>query len=147
MLNYFAYGSNMSFSRMNSREINYNLIGKGILHDYELKLNKMSKKDKEKGFANISYKKGSFVEGIVYEIEDSSLKLLDKYEGYPIHYYRKNFLIDMGDYELGSIVYIATKDWTSSKTLKVDEEYKNLILEGKNLLSENYYNFLENLFK
>jgi hypothetical protein len=92
------------------------------------------------GFANIRLNENSFVEGVLYDVDD--LTNLDKWEGYPKHYNKKIVKVNGVD----AIVYIASEDWIA-ENLKATKEYKNIILDGKKYLSEEYYNKLNEIIK
>ena len=145
---YFAYGSNMSEDRM----INRGLQPKGkqvaFLDNYKFIINKRSYKNPQIGYANVKPSKGSIVEGILYEVKNNELNLLDRFEGSPKHYNRQilNLRLSNGTIVEG-VVYIANFGWTSPKQLKTTTKYKNYILEGKGWISENYYNFLNESIK
>lgn len=132
---YFAYGSNMSINRMISRGVKYNSISAANLENYELKFNKISKQG---SVANVVYKKGSVVEGMLYEVE--TLDQLDIFEGYPKHYGR--ILLKVNGYD--AWVYIADKKYIQDGILP-KQEYLNYLLEGKEYLSNEYYNKLKNI--
>lgn len=138
-MKYFAYGSNMSINRMIERGIIFNNLQKASLDGYEFIINKKSKKDNNIGFANIKENKNSIVEGILYDIED--FIKLDKFEGYPIHYNKKEILVNTEYGTENAITYIANENWIG-ENLKVTEEYKNYIILGKEYLSEKYFNFI-----
>ena len=137
-MKYFAYGSNMSQKRMIERGVQFSGKEKGILKGYHFVVNKKSFKDERVGFANIIKDPNSEVEGIVYELPHEEIHKLDRFEGYPKHYRREFLKINNED----TVVYIANDLWISSDELRTTEEYKNHILEGKEYLSENYYNKL-----
>jgi len=137
-MKYFAYGSNMNEKRMIDRGVSFKSKVKGILKGYRFVINKMSQKDNNIGFANIIKDDTSEVEGIVYEVAHEDILKLDKYESAPKHYRREIHKINGED----TIVYIANDLWISKNTLETTEEYKNHILEGKDFLSESYYNKL-----
>ena len=134
-MNYFAYGSNMSSSRLTERGVNFLSKEKGTLKGYKFIINKKSQKNPNIGFANIIKDNSSEVEGIIYEVNEEDLIKLDKYEGAPKHYKRETYIIN----NKKCVIYIANKEWTSINELKATEEYKNHILEGKEFLSDNYY--------
>ena len=143
MVFYFAYGSNMSEKRM----IDRGLIPSGkqvaYLDNYEFIINKRSYKDPKVGYANVIEKEESVVEGILYKVNNNEILMLDKFEGYPKHYERKILNLRLSNGEIvDGVVYIANFGWTSPRRLKTTPEYKNFILEGKEWISENYYNFL-----
>jgi len=140
---YFAYGSNMSEQRMVSRGLQPKNKQLAFLDDYEFIINKRSYKNPQVGYANVLEKEGSVVEGILYEVKNNDIMMLDKFEGYPKHYDRKNLKLRLSNGEIvEGVVYIANFGWTSPRALKTTPEYKNFILEGKEWISENYYNFL-----
>jgi len=135
-MKYFAYGSNMSSKRLTERGVNFLSSEKGILKGYKFIINKKSQKMPDIGFANIIKDDTSEVEGIIYEINEKDLLLLDKFEGVKSnHYRRENHIINNKE----CVVYIANDSWTTKEELQTTEEYKNYILEGKQYLSENYF--------
>ena len=72
---YFGYGSNMS--QVYLEKVRYVYPKKsiiGYIKDYALKINLKGPNFVEPGFANISYQKGSKVEGVLHEISDVELK-------------------------------------------------------------------------
>jgi len=140
MVFYYAYGSNMSEQRMLDRKITFFSRKFGILKNYKLVFNKISKSNNNTSFANIVESIGDFVEGIIYEIDDNDIKKLDKFEGHPVHYTRKNVLID----NKSCIVYIAQDQWIK-EGIYPTKEYINYLLEAKDLLSEEYYNKIKKL--
>jgi gamma-glutamylcyclotransferase (GGCT)/AIG2-like uncharacterized protein YtfP len=148
MVFYFAYGSNMSQSRMIKRGLIPTNKQIAFLDNYEFLINKRSYKNPKIGYANVTEKKNSVVEGILYEVEDHEILLLDRFEGAPKHYSREilNLRLQDGSIVQG-IVYIANFGWTSPRQLKTTSEYKKFILEGKEWISDNYYIFLNESIK
>ena len=144
MVKYFAYGSNLNSNRMLERGVTFTSRTFGILRDYKLVFNKLSSKNINEGYANIIECKGSVVEGAIYEIENESILLLDKYEGVPRHYYRKEILIQNNSGMVNCIVYIAV-DTKIKEGLKPSKDYLDHILKGKDLLTENYFNNLSKI--
>jgi len=140
MVFYYAYGSNMSEQRMLDRKISFFSRKFGILKDYKLVFNKISKSNNNISFANIVESVGDIVEGVIYEINEDDIKKLDKFEGYPIHYIRKNLIID----NKSCIVYIAQDQWIKEGVYPT-KEYINYLLEAKDVISEEYYNKIKNI--
>lgn len=134
-MKYFAYGSNMDYSRMLERGVNFSSKEKGILKGYRFVINKISQKNPNIGFANIVKDDNSEVEGIIYEVTSDGILKLDRHEGAPKHYRREIMSIDNEEV----IVYIANDLWITNNELLTTDEYKNHILEGKDFLSEDYY--------
>jgi gamma-glutamylcyclotransferase (GGCT)/AIG2-like uncharacterized protein YtfP len=54
----------------------FRVLGNAVLENYEFGPD-------TRGYANIRPKEGSKVHGVFYELDDFSLKALDKFEGYP----------------------------------------------------------------
>jgi len=120
----------MNVNRMNERGVKFSKIIPVVLDDFILKFNKVSKK--QGAVANIQFYKGGIVEGILYEVE--SLEQMDRYEGFPNHYNRVK--MDIEGYD--AWVYIAQPQYIQ-EGLKPKQEYLNHLLEGKQFLSDEYY--------
>ena len=78
------------------------------------------------------------MKGILYEIEESDLSKLDKFEGNPSHYRRTRIYVklDNGE-EVEATTYIAQPGKVNSG-LKPIKEYLNNLLKGCDLLSKEY---------
>ena len=97
---YFAYGSNMNTAQMKERcGDDFVRIGPAMLSRYKFGFD-------ERGYANIKYQKGEFVWGLVLEITDLCVASLDKYEGYPNVYNRKDVVVASNGQNLNVFVYI-----------------------------------------
>jgi len=139
MLNYFAFGSNMSAQRMHER-LGWSPSRSGvILPDYEMIFNKHSN---DGGKANIMYSSGDNVEGILYSVNEEDLLILDKYEGVAAKQY-KRYDIEVRNHNKNSIAAVAYKALNTGKVSAPTEEYLNYILEGKEFLSLEYYTNLK----
>ena len=139
MINYFAFGSNMSAQRMNDR-LGWSPSRSGaVLPDYEMVFNKPSN---DGGKANIIYSQGNLVEGILYSVNEEDLLILDKYEGVATNQY-KRYLIKVKNNNKNFIEAVAYKALNTGKVFAPTEEYLNYILEGKEFLSPRYYSKLE----
>jgi gamma-glutamylcyclotransferase (GGCT)/AIG2-like uncharacterized protein YtfP len=134
----------MSQKRMEERGIEIFSKKSGILENYKMIINKKSFKNPEIGFANIIQDENSIVEGVVYDIDEKDVKILDKYEGFPNHYLKYFLNVKIDNNKEKCLIYIAKSNWTTKNEIKTTIDYKNYILEGKEFLSENYY---ENLKK
>ena len=139
MINYFAFGSNMSAQRMNDR-LGWSPSPSGaILNDYVMVFNKHSN---DGGKANIMYSPGNLVEGILYSVNKEDLLILDKFEGVATEQY-KRYDIKVRDNNKKFIEAVAYKALNTGELFAPTEEYLNYILEGKEFLSPEYYSKLE----
>ena len=137
-MKYFAYGSNMDPDRMRERGTNFLKREQATLEGWRLEFNKVSSRNPKEGYANIVKDKNGVVEGILYEINNSDLKMLDIYEGYPNHYERIKVTVRMDNGErVEAATYIARPDKVKDG-LKPSREYLNHLLKGCDLLSEEY---------
>jgi len=93
------------------------------------------------GFANIVKGEGR-VEGILYEIDETSLKRLDYYEGILDHYNRIEVEVNCEAQPLKAWVYVANEN-KIKEGLKPRREYLNHLLKGRDLLSEEYIEELQ----
>ena len=79
-IKYFAYGSNLDLPQMKRRCPSSKLISKGSLSGYRLTFNRFSS-GWGGGVADVIQEQDSEVWGLVFEISDSDLERLDRYEG------------------------------------------------------------------
>ena len=79
-IKYFAYGSNLDLLQMKRRCPSSELISKGSLPGYRLTFNRYSS-GWGGGVADVVQDQGSEVWGLIFELSDTDLKRLDRYEG------------------------------------------------------------------
>lgn len=121
---YVAYGSNLHKEQMNYRCKDAVEVGIGVVKDYEL----LFKGSKSEVYATIEKKKGSMVPVLVWSISEEDEKALDRYEEYPVFYYKKiiKVLMDGGEVVEGMIYIMDEK----RKHGKPSKEYYNIIMES-----------------
>ena len=140
---YFAYGSNMAPERMTERGITFSQRKHAMLMDYRLEFNKVAFGRPEEGYANIVQFENGIVEGVLYDIQNSDLSKLDRYEGYPDHYHRVKVKVRLDDrQEVDALAYIAQPDKVRDG-LKPSREYLDHLLAARDILSESYNRKLE----
>ncbi len=123
---YFAYGSNMSRAQMRSRAGEILEEQAGRLENYELLFNKKARGGS--ATANIHHAPGKTVHGILYKIQESALRSLDRYEGVPEHYRRIEVNVtNASGHKIAAQAYIATK---VEKGLRPAPHYLQGILQG-----------------
>jgi gamma-glutamylcyclotransferase len=139
LLYYFAFGSNMDLKRMDDRKAGFTKTQRGILKDWKLVFNKINSQLRGAGFANIVPESNSFVEGIIFEVNEITIDVLDRYEGSPNAYHKKIIPVETNDNKsINCIVYIANHSKTNN-SLKPEKKYLDHLLKGKEFLSENYF--------
>lgn len=123
---YFAYASNMNRAQMRARAGEIFEERPARLDNYELAFNK-----KVRGGtagANLRPAPGKFVEGILYKVNESAFRNLDRAEGAPVHYRRIEVSVkDRDGKTIAAQAFIATK---VEKGLRPAPHYLKTILDG-----------------
>jgi len=123
---YFAYGSNMNWTQMQRRCPSSRFVSTARLPGYCFAIGRHSRL-RNCGTATIHPETGSQVWGIVYDVSETDLLIMDRFEDG----YNRNILSVYSIYTVESslnvIVYIAPKE---AKVPLPDVEYKRLMLEG-----------------
>ncbi|MBV6513751.1 MAG: gamma-glutamylcyclotransferase [Ignavibacteriales bacterium] len=135
---YFAYGSNMDESQMRSKKVAFTKREKAILYGYSMSFSK--KTTNGSGRATIlPSERESFVEGVLYEIDERDLEKLDKPERYPTHYSRIEVTVSCAENpSVKAIAYQANPQFVQDG-LKPMQGYLESLLAAKPFLSEDYY--------
>ena len=103
MRNYIAYGSNMDERQMQFRCPDAKLIGKGKIKNWRL----MFKGSQSGNYATIEPEKNFEVPILLWKISAEDEKNLDRYEGCPSFYYKKEIEVEMENGESTTgMVYI-----------------------------------------
>ena len=134
MILYFAYGSNMNAARMKQR-LGWEAPRRAAsLRDFQLVFDQAGFNDPSWSPANIRSEQGGLVEGVVYEVEEKDLNILDGYE----KYYQRLGVKVMAAQEkkLDAVIYLSKK---SRGEKPPTQEYLNFLLEGKSFLSREYF--------
>ena len=142
-MKFFAYGSNMNDERMRERNISFSQRKHATLKGYSLKFNKMASSNPKEGYANIVPDEKGVVEGVLYEISNSDLSNLDKYEGFCNHYNRIKVKVQLDDGQEPEAVTYVAQPHKVREGLRPSRNYLNHLLAAKNFLPESYYRRLE----
>lgn len=94
---YLAYGSNLNVEQMSYRCPNAKPIGYANIPDYEL----LFKGSKTGSYLTIEKRKGSSVPVGVWEVDAIDEEALDRYEGYPSFYYKKDIDVCLNTFSGG----------------------------------------------
>ena len=125
-LHYFAYGSNMNWEQMRRRCPSAQFVCVARLKNYCFAIARHSRL-RNCGTANIFADTGSEVWGIVYDVSEQDLTILDGFEdGYRRE---KAFVLALGDAQTSveALVYIADREHNVPLP---NPEYKRLIVDG-----------------
>lgn len=136
MKKYFAYGSctNIeSFEKtLNSGgdKYSYAILGVGRMNNYKLAFTR--KTSAETGALDIIESQGDYVLGVVYEIPEEAIYLIDRREGFrqinPCYNRLEDLKIFLGDEEITVFTYVVADKYLEE--VCPSEEYFNTLLEG-----------------
>ena len=125
---YFAYGSNMSVTRLTKRVPSANPLETGLLYGHKLIFHKVSKDGSGKCDA---YETGSpldCLEGVIYIIDPAHRNMLDNIEISSYGYKAKIVTIEIGsDKQVQAFTYFAAN---IKKNLKPYHWYKHHVITG-----------------
>ena len=109
---YLAYGSNLNIAQMQFRCPDATVVGTAVIPDYEL----LFKGSLTGAYLTIEPKQGAQVPVGVWEVSLADELRLDRYEGVPSFYYKKEMRILITDIRTGKVrqrdafVYIMHED-------------------------------------
>lgn len=120
---YVAYGSNFNINQMAHRCPGAKIIGACKIEGYKLEFRGAV------GFsyATIAPELGKYVPGLLWELTEADEAALDKYEGFPNHYYKEWILVKYRNKEVLAMVYIMSE---GRKINPPSTEYYNTIRVG-----------------
>lgn len=109
---YIAYGSNLNVRQMRMRCPSARIIGTSVLKDYEL----LFKGSKTGSYLTIEKCETGTVPIVIWEVTAQDEKALDRYEGYPNFYYKRELKVKYKGIRTGkhrtvtAFVYIMHED-------------------------------------
>ncbi|NRB39392.1 MAG: gamma-glutamylcyclotransferase [Pseudomonadales bacterium] len=127
-MKYFAYGSNMSLSRLSERIADVQQLGSYILRAHDLRFHKAGSDGSAKCDAFYTQNPDDYIIGSLYEISPSGIKTLDQIEGLGDGYNKKDVTVEhkSGTQFTATTYYAMHIDIT----LKPFSWYKNHVLVG-----------------
>ena len=96
---YIAYGSNLHIPQMRMRCPGARIIGTSVIKDYQL----LFKGSKTGSYLTIEPMEGAEVPVVIWEVTETDEKALDRYEGYPNFYYKKEMTLDIKGIRTGKV--------------------------------------------
>lgn len=134
---YLAYGSNLNVRQMMIRCPSARMIGTATIEDYRL----MFKGSKTGSYLTIEQEEGCSVPVGVWEVSEADELALDRYEGFPTFYYKKELELPITGIRTGKVrrrkafVYIMHED----RLLGVPSNmYMRICMEGYMDFGFNY---------
>ena len=140
---YFAYGSNMNWSQMQHRCPSAKFVCVACLPDYQFGITRHSRL-RDCGTANVFPSAGAAVWGIVYDVSDADLRVMDGFEDG----YRREFLsvspANNADLLITALVYVAEIE---TNVPPPNAAYKRVMVEGAKhwALPLSYLSMLETI--
>ncbi|MFC2008212.1 gamma-glutamylcyclotransferase family protein [Chloroflexota bacterium] len=124
---YFTYGSNLDKRQMLERCPDSKPKFVATLPNYSLIFVGWSRQWRG-GVASIKPFRGERVRGAIYEVSDTDLKRLDKYEGYPNEYNRANVtVVDEDSEAVEAVTYIKIRQ---SEETPPSQQYLAILKQG-----------------
>ena len=103
---YIAYGSNLHTGQMAHRCTGATIVGTSVLHDWRL----MFKGSKSGNYATIEPCIGESVPVLIWELTPSDERSLDRYEGFPVFYFKQNIPVTVNGQEIEAMAYLMRLD-------------------------------------
>lgn len=94
---YIAYGSNLSIRQMQRRCPDAKIMGTAVIPDYQL----LFKGSKSGAYLTIEPKAGASVPVAIWKVSPTDEQSLDRYEGYPNFYYKKEMEVQVTGIKTG----------------------------------------------
>lgn len=129
---YLAYGSNLSLERMKSRCPDAEPLGTAVIPGYRL----LFKKSKSGSYATIEQDANCHVPALVYRISSLDEAFLDRYEGYPRYYYKKQFRLSVTRLDSGR--RMKQKKWCVAYVMHEERSLGEPELQYFRILDEGY---------
>jgi len=129
---YFAYGSNLNGRHLREQGFpaeKMQAVGVAYLPDYELCFSRYSQ-TWQGGVLDVRPRAGAFVSGVVFEIDDDIIRLLDRKEGAPSCYEQRAVEVFMeNNTKAGAITYMVP-DHQKEDYIVPSENYLGVVSEG-----------------
>jgi len=118
MTYYLAYGMNTDLMGMAQRCPAAKSLGKVVLHNHKLAF---------RHFCDIEYKKGHSMECALWTITDQCERSLDRLEGYPDYYLKKEVDVEFQGRKIKAMIYYMADHYAPSLP---SEYYFQTVMEG-----------------
>ena len=124
---YIAYGSNINLEQMAYRCPHSKVVGTSKIKDFELEF---------RGVATIVPKENASVPVLIWELDESDLPTLNRYEGWPRLYRQEKMSFELDGQSYEGMAYLMNR----GKITPPSQQYYNTILQGyrENGLDESF---------
>jgi hypothetical protein len=140
---YFAYGSNMNPLRVATRGLRVSGCRGAQLGNLHLVFDKVGRDHPTCAHANVVYRRGGCVEGVLYQlVEGAEILKMDPFERAPINYSRGVVHVETSDGSVAAWTYFANPG-VRRQGLLPERAYLNHLLAGRPYLSESYFQWLQ----
>lgn len=127
-MHYFAYGSNMSLSRLRARVPSAQALGCWSLREHDLRFHKCSNDGSAKCDAYFTSDAGDIIYGVLFKMDPGEKPALDKAEGLGYGYKEKEVTLTAQDgASIKATTYVATR---TDGNMKPYSWYLNHVLVG-----------------
>jgi len=128
---YIAYGSNMNIEQMAVRCPTAKAVGTATLNGWRLQFN---------GVATIVPENGARTPVVIWTIEGADERSLDRYEGYPYLYYKKNLAVELDGKRITAMAYIMAAEYEEEEPnvhyyRTIERGYKSAGLSDRPLIA------------
>lgn len=137
---YIAYGSNLNITQMGYRCPFARVHGVGRIEDYRLAFKALG----ACAYATIEPSEGDYVPVVLWEIGQCEEKRLDRYEGFPTHYYKKEIIVQTAGRETQGMVYVMNE---TAHYARPEQQYFNAVLEGYRSFGLEEHKLYEALYR
>lgn len=142
---YIAYGSNLNMEQMGYRCPDARVCAVGKVLDYRLTFKALG----TFAYATIEPFEGAYVPVVVWQISQKDEDNLDRYEGFPTHYFKQHLSVKAGKKALRGMAYIMNEKAVYQIPAR---QYYEVIMEGYQRfgleecqLAEAYYRVSEGI--
>ena len=126
---HIAYGSNLNVRQMRARCPNATILGTALLDGWEL----MFRGSKTGSYLTIEEHEGGRVPVVVWEVTASDETALDRYEGYPVFYQKREFKLKCKGIRTGRRKTVTAFAYVMSEGRQIgipSDAYMHTCLEG-----------------
>lgn len=120
---YVAYGSNLNREQMEYRVPGAKPYGNGFIHNWKLDFHG----NDGSAYATITRATGHKVPVVLWEMSDKQETVMDRYEGFPNSYYKRNIAVYINGRKKFGTVYIMNN---SRRVARPSRKYVNTIRRG-----------------